>query len=132
MVRLENRHTHFSRQPQTTKIQLTIRILSPNRAATMPLSATNILSHALNAGIMFLDLLIVAYPLRLYHVIQPIIFGLSFGFFSFIYYLCDGKNMYVFHCEFMSESQINSIFFVAEWVIRTFTMYWIGRNRIRP
>lgn len=78
----------------------------------MPLSATNILSHALNAGIMFLDLLIVAYPLRLYHVIQPIVFGVSFGFFSFIYYLCDGKNMYVYHCEFISdESQINCVFF---------------------
>lgn len=63
--------------------------------AGMPLNSSNILSHAMNSVIMFLDLLIVAYPLRLLHVIQPIIFGVTFGFFSFIYYLCGGKNMYV-------------------------------------
>lgn len=88
---------------------------SANCAATMPLSATNILSHAMNSGIMFLDLLIVAYPLRLYHVIQPIIFGVSFGLFSFIYYLCGGKNMYVyiyrFQFGFASQIPIRFIYF---------------------
>lgn len=39
---------------------------------SIPLNATNILCHAMNSVIMFLDILIVAYPLRLYHVIQPI------------------------------------------------------------
>lgn len=59
----------------------------------------------MNSVIMFLDLLIVAYPLRLLHVIQPIIFGVTFGFFSFIYYLCGGKNMYVFN--FLDSFKLN-------------------------
>lgn len=62
---------------------------------SIPLDAVNILSHGMNSGIMLLDILIVAYPLRLYHVIQPICFGVSYGIFSFIYYLCDGVDMYV-------------------------------------
>lgn len=45
---------------------------------------------------MFLDVLIVAYPLRLFHVVQPIAFAACFGVFSYIYYVCGGKDMYVF------------------------------------
>lgn len=60
----------------------------------IPLDAANILSHAMNSVIMFLDILIVAYPLRLYHVIQPIAFGVSFGIFSYIYYVCGGVNLH--------------------------------------
>lgn len=60
----------------------------------IPLDAANILSHAMNSVIMFIDILIVAYPLRLYHVVQPIAFGVSFGIFSYIYYVCGGVNLY--------------------------------------
>lgn len=75
----------------------------------MPLSAVNILSHAMNSIMMFVDVLIVAYPIRLYHVIQPICFGVSFGIFSFIYYLCDGVDMYVnLHCI--------AVVFSIEWI----------------
>ncbi|XP_031620714.1 protein rolling stone-like [Contarinia nasturtii] len=59
----------------------------------IPINAPNILSHAMNSVIMFLDILIVAHPLRLFHVIQPICFGVSYGIFSYIYYLCGGVNM---------------------------------------
>lgn len=61
----------------------------------------NILSHAMNSVIMFVDILIVAYPIRLYHVIQPICFGTGFGLFSYIYYLCGGVNQWVeyWHCN---------------------------------
>lgn len=59
----------------------------------MPVNVTNVLTHALNSVIMVFDILIVAYPLRLYHVIQPILFGISYGIFSYIYYLFDGTNM---------------------------------------
>lgn len=58
----------------------------------MPLSALNILCHACNSAIMFLDILIVAYPMRLYHVTQPIGFAACFGIFSIIYFFCGGKN----------------------------------------
>lgn len=56
----------------------------------LPLS--NILSHAANSAIMILDLFIVAYPLRLNHVIQPIAFGYVYGSFTFIYYVCGGTD----------------------------------------
>lgn len=59
------------------------------------LAPLNILCHACNSAIMFLDILIVAYPLRLFHVIQPIAFAACFGIFSLIYFLCGGKDMYV-------------------------------------
>lgn len=79
------------------------------------MNAVNILSHAMNSVIMFLDILIVAHPLRLYHVIQPICFGVSFGIFSFIYYLCDGVDMYVnmfiYSCSCFSVINNSSVFF---------------------
>lgn len=59
----------------------------------IPVDANNILSHAMNSVIMFMDILIISYPLRLYHVIQPIAFGVSFGIFSYIYYVCGGVDM---------------------------------------
>lgn len=61
----------------------------------LAVNALNILSHACNSVIMFLDILIVAYPLRLYHVIQPLAFVSCYGIFSYIYYLFDGKSLYV-------------------------------------
>lgn len=61
--------------------------------ATIPVNATNLLSHAFNSAIMLLDLLIVGYPMRIFHMLQPIVFGNMFGLFSYIYYLFDGKNM---------------------------------------
>lgn len=61
--------------------------------ATIAVNASNVLSHAVNSVLMFLDILIVSYPLRLYHMIQPIAFGVAFGIFSFIYYLCGGVDM---------------------------------------
>ncbi|XP_055303516.1 protein rolling stone-like [Sitodiplosis mosellana] len=57
----------------------------------------NILSHAMNSVIMFIDILIVAYPMRLYHVIQPLCFGVCFGVFSYIYHLCGGVNQHGAH-----------------------------------
>lgn len=64
---------------------------------------------------MFVDMLVMAYPLRLYHVIQPILLGniiyiqlferielqnitllgLIYVIFSVIYYFAGGKNKYV-------------------------------------
>lgn len=59
----------------------------------MRLHISSILSHAMNSVIMFIDILIVSHPIRLYHVIQPILFGICFAIFSYIYYLCGGLNM---------------------------------------
>ncbi|XP_075151374.1 protein rolling stone [Haematobia irritans] len=65
------------------------------------LTATNILTHALNSILMFVDLLIVAHPLRLLHVFLPVVFGIIYAIFSAIYQLCGGKNIkgkpYIYH-----------------------------------
>ncbi|XP_055593397.1 protein rolling stone [Uranotaenia lowii] len=59
----------------------------------MPVDANNILIHATNCVFMFADLMIVAYPVRIWHVLQPICFGLFYCFFSVIYFLCGGTNI---------------------------------------
>lgn len=58
----------------------------------MPVDANNILIHAANCMFMLIDLIIVAYPVRIWHVVQPICFGLLYCIFSVIYYLCDGTD----------------------------------------
>lgn len=58
-----------------------------------PIDATNAMTHITNSVLMFIDLLIVAYPIRLMHVIQPIAFGMSYLVFSVIYHFLGGTNM---------------------------------------
>ncbi|XP_067621784.1 protein rolling stone isoform X3 [Eurosta solidaginis] len=70
-------------------------------AAESSLNATNVLTHACNSIFMFIDLLIVAHPLRLLHIFLPVLFGSIFAIFSIIYHLCGGKNKkgqpYIYH-----------------------------------
>ncbi|XP_053662615.1 protein rolling stone-like [Anopheles marshallii] len=61
---------------------------------TMPVDPNNILIHACNCVFMFLDLIIVAYPVRIWHVLQPITFGLVYCVFSLIYYAADGTDRF--------------------------------------
>lgn len=58
----------------------------------MPLGVTTVLTHACNSAIMFLDVIIVAHPIRLFHVIQPLIIGLTYCVFSVIYYAAGGTD----------------------------------------
>lgn len=58
----------------------------------MEVDAANVLTHAINSVLMFLDILIVSHPMRLYHVVQPMAFGLLYGVFSLIYYFCGGLD----------------------------------------
>lgn len=57
------------------------------------MSATNVLTHACNSAFMFLDVLIAAHPIRLYHVYQPLVVGLAYMVFSAIYYAAGGTDM---------------------------------------
>lgn len=57
------------------------------------LNATNILTHVFNSICMFVDLLIVAHPLRLLHMFLPVVFGIIYAIFSAIYQLSGGHNM---------------------------------------
>ncbi|XP_017860353.1 PREDICTED: protein rolling stone isoform X1 [Drosophila arizonae] len=65
------------------------------------LDATNVLTHAFNSICMFIDLWIVAHPLRLLHVFLPVTFGIIYAIFSYIYHLCGGINKkgkpYIYH-----------------------------------
>lgn len=68
-------------------------ILSLLANADKPIDPNNFLSHAMNSVFAFLDVLIVSHPIRLFHVIQPMAFGLTYGLFSYIYYVCGGVNV---------------------------------------
>lgn len=63
-----------------------------NVANESNLDATNVLTHAFNSICMFLDLWIVAHPMRLLHIFLPVLFGVVFAIFSYIYHLCGGIN----------------------------------------
>ncbi|EDW88600.1 protein rolling stone [Drosophila yakuba] len=73
------------------------------------LDATNVLTHAFNSICMFIDLWIVAHPLRLLHIFLPVVFGVVFAIFSYIYHLCGGINKkgkpYIYHVIDWSKPQ---------------------------
>lgn len=56
------------------------------------LSTTNVLTHMTNAIVMFVDILIVSYPIRFLHFIQPLIVGAVYSTFTIVYYFCDGTD----------------------------------------
>lgn len=56
------------------------------------LDATNVLTHAFNSVCMFIDLWIVAHPLRLLQMFLPVVFGVVYAIFSYIYQSCGGIN----------------------------------------
>lgn len=60
---------------------------------THPLNAVNVMTHATNSVLMFIDMMIVSHPYRLLHVIQPIILGVSYAIFSVIYYFAGGLDV---------------------------------------
>lgn len=60
---------------------------------THELSAVNVMTHATNSILMFLDMMIVSHPYRLMHVIQPIFFGVVYAIFSVIYYFAGGVDV---------------------------------------
>lgn len=57
------------------------------------LDAVNVMTHATNSVLMFLDMMIVSHPYRLLHVIQPIILGVTYAIFSVIYYFAGGLDV---------------------------------------
>lgn len=52
----------------------------------------NINTHALNSVLVFLDQVISARPIRLLHVVAPIVFGIVYGIFNFIFWTSDHKE----------------------------------------
>lgn len=60
---------------------------------THQLNAVNVMTHATNSALMFLDMMIVSHPYKLLHVIQPIILGVVYAIFSVIYYFAGGVDV---------------------------------------
>lgn len=56
-------------------------------------NSVNIMTHATNSILMFLDMMIVSHPYRLLHVIQPILLGVVYAIFSVIYYFAGGVDV---------------------------------------
>lgn len=67
-------------------------ILIPEKKEESQMDTFNFVVHGLNSLGMFIDTLVVAYPLKLCHVVQPILFAVSYVLFTYIFYLCDGKD----------------------------------------
>lgn len=58
------------------------------------ITPSNILCHVFNSVFMFLDLLVVAYPIRLLHIFLPCVFGSVYAVFSYIYFAAGGLNQH--------------------------------------
>ncbi|KAF4521805.1 hypothetical protein B566_EDAN011390 [Ephemera danica] len=56
------------------------------------LGFTNITNHVLNSVITIVDLFIAAHPIRLLHIIHPILVSLTYIAFSGVYYVAGGTN----------------------------------------
>ncbi|XP_063710107.1 protein rolling stone-like [Culicoides brevitarsis] len=57
------------------------------------LDAKNILTHICNSIVMFIDLMIIAHPIYLMHVLYPILLGIFYAIFSVIYQFAGGLNL---------------------------------------
>ncbi|XP_017780245.1 PREDICTED: protein rolling stone-like isoform X2 [Nicrophorus vespilloides] len=61
-------------------------------ASTMPLDYLNILVHGMNSVAMFIELCVVAHPVKLAHIYFPFLFGLVYTTFTVIYYAAGGTS----------------------------------------
>ncbi|KAH8255521.1 hypothetical protein KR038_004957, partial [Drosophila bunnanda] len=88
------------------------------------LDATNVLTHAFNSICMFIDLWIVAHPLRLLHIFLPVLFGIVFAIFSYIYHLCGGINKkgkpYIYHVIDWSQPESSFVTVVGVLILSCF------------
>uniref|UniRef100_A0A336N6H0 CSON007609 protein n=1 Tax=Culicoides sonorensis TaxID=179676 RepID=A0A336N6H0_CULSO len=57
------------------------------------LDAKNILTHVCNSIVMFIDLMIIAHPIYLIHVLYTLLLGIIYAIFSVIYQFSGGLNL---------------------------------------
>ena len=60
------------------------------------LPPVDIIMHLLNSVIMIIDFIICLLPIRIYHIFYIIFFSLAYIVFSFIYWLVDPVNNYIY------------------------------------
>lgn len=65
----------------------------------MPFTALNFYVHGSNSILLFIDLLVIGHPIRIFHFVYPLIFGILYAIFSVAYYYYDinrGGSGYVY------------------------------------
>lgn len=78
---------HYTEQ-NTYIIQFnSIRVDKPTRFPVI-----SIVTHALNTVCMLIDFLVVAFPLRLWHMVQTMCMAIAFFLFTLIYHFCGGTD----------------------------------------
>ncbi|KAG5681366.1 hypothetical protein PVAND_010808 [Polypedilum vanderplanki] len=73
----------------------------------------DVLTHAVNAIILFIDLFIHAHPPRFSHTIYPVLFGLTYITYSIIYTLSGGTD----------RDNENYIYSVIDWSHKSFDAF---------
>lgn len=102
-----------------------------------PLDTTNFFTHACNSIFMFIDFVIVAHPIRLMHVVWPLLAGTLYGLFTLIYYLAGGEDPdgYPFIYPMMDWSKpglvIPVVFGIMIFIVLLHTsVFWMYRLRV--
>jgi len=52
----------------------------------------SVITHALNTVCMLIDFMIVAFPVRLLHMVQTMFLAIAYFVFTLIYYFCGGTD----------------------------------------
>ena len=60
------------------------------------LKATDLHIHGINSVVIIIEMFLAAYPVRLLHVIYPILYGLAYVLFSLFYFASDTTNRIVY------------------------------------
>lgn len=58
----------------------------------MRFPAISIITHGLNTVMMLIDFLVVAFPLRILHMVYSMSLAIFFFVFTLIYYFCGGTD----------------------------------------
>ncbi|GFS16080.1 protein rolling stone-like [Elysia marginata] len=92
-----------------------------------PLDIFNINTHALNSVLVFLDQVISARPIRLLHVVAPIIYGFVYNIFNLIYWTFDHEEHLIYPgvIDWNTPGRtILNVFAIAFVLIPTTTFMW--------
>ncbi|CAH1787945.1 unnamed protein product [Owenia fusiformis] len=91
----------------------------------------NLNRHALNSVIVIIDFAINATPVRLYHIIYPIVYGSCYVIFTLIYWSLDKDNNVVYSILNYNSGTLWEmhpvIFLVYRFIVCGYTLgYWIA------
>lgn len=56
------------------------------------LDASNVNAHAVNSVLMIIDIMVCNIPVRIFHVVYPMMYGLIYTIFTIVYWAVGGRN----------------------------------------